>query len=40
MVLGKLPVPGHLAKWIIVGQGPAVFSIGAGMVIRTFFSRL
>ena len=30
MVLGKLPVPGRPAIWIIVGQGSTVLSVGAG----------
>ena len=30
MILGKLPVPGHPAIWIIVGQGPIAFAVGAG----------
>ena len=30
MVLGKLPVPGHPTIWMIVGQGPIVFAVGAG----------
>ena len=30
MVLGKLPVPGRPTIWIIVGQGPTAFAIGAG----------
>ena len=30
MVLGKLPVPGRLTIWIIVGQGPTVLAVGAG----------
>ena len=30
MVLGKLPVPGHLLVWIRVGQGPVALAIGAG----------
>ena len=28
MVLGKLPVPGHPAIWITVGQGPASLAAG------------
>ena len=31
MVLGKLPVPGRPAIWIVVGQGPAALG-----VVRTF----
>ena len=30
MVLGKLPVPGRPTILITVGQGPAVFAVGAG----------
>ena len=30
MVLGKLPVPGRPAIWMIVGQGPFVLAEGAG----------
>ena len=30
MVLGKLPVPGYPTIWIIVGQGPTAFAVGAG----------
>ena len=30
MVLGKLPVPGHPAIWMIVGQGPTALAVGAG----------
>ena len=30
MVLGKLPVPGRPTFWIIVGQGPIAFAVGAG----------
>ena len=30
MVLGKLPVPGRPAIWIIVGQGPIALAVGAG----------
>ena len=37
MVLGKLPVPGHPAYWIRVGQGPSVLAVGAGGVVWTFF---
>ena len=29
MVLGKLPVPGCPTVWMIVGQGPIVFAVGA-----------
>ena len=30
MVLGKLPVPGHLTIWITLGQGPIALAVGAG----------
>ena len=30
MVLGKLPVPGCLTIWMIVGQGPIALALGAG----------
>ena len=30
MVLGKLPVPGRLTIWILVGQGPTALAVGAG----------
>ena len=30
MVLGKLPVPGHPAIRITVGQGPTALTVGAG----------
>ena len=30
MVLGKLLVPGRPTFWIIVGQGPIAFAVGAG----------
>ena len=30
MVLDKLPVPGRPTIWIIVGQGPTAFAVGAG----------
>ena len=29
-MLGKVPVPGRPANWIIVGQGPIVLAVGAG----------
>ena len=29
IVLGKLPVPGVLLFWIIVGQGPTALAVGA-----------
>ena len=40
MVLGKFPVPEHPTIWMIVGQGPIALSVGAGEVVRTFFSCL
>ena len=30
MELAKLPVPGRLTLWIIVGQGPTALAVGAG----------
>ena len=30
MVLGKLPVSGRPALWMIVGQGPIAHAVGAG----------
>ena len=30
MVLGKLPGPGRLTVWMIVGQGRAALAVGAG----------
>ena len=30
MVIGKLPVPGRPTIWVIVGQGPIAFAVGAG----------
>ena len=30
VVLGKLPVPGRPALWMIVGQGPTALAVGAG----------
>ena len=30
MVLGKLPVPGRSAIWMIVGQGPIALAVGVG----------
>ena len=35
MVLGKLPVPGRPTIWMIVGQGPIVLVVGAGLDIFT-----
>ena len=40
-VLGKLPVPGVLLIWIIVGQGPIALVVGAGGgCLDIFFSHL
>ena len=36
MVLGKLPVPGHLTILMIVGQGPIALAVGAGRGFWTF----
>ena len=33
MVLGKLPVPGRPAIWMIVGQGSIALAVGAGGVL-------
>ena len=30
MVLGKLPVPGRLTTWMMVGRGPIALAVGAG----------
>ena len=38
MVLGKLPVPGRPAIWMIVGQGPIELAVGAG--VGCFYSPL
>ena len=38
MVLGKLPVPGVLLIWIIVGQGPTALAVGAGGRCLDIFS--
>ena len=38
MVLGKLPVPGCLLNWIVVGQGPTAFTVGAGGGCLDIFS--
>ena len=40
MVLGKLPVPGSLLIWIIVGQEPTALAVGADGFVWTFFSCL
>ena len=37
MVLDKLPVPGRPTNWIIVGQGPTAFAVGAGGVALDIF---
>ena len=37
-VLGKLPVPGVLLIWIIVGQGPIALVVGAGGGCLDIFS--
>ena len=37
-MLGKLPVPGVLLIWIIVGQGPIVLAVGAGGACLDIFS--
>ena len=36
--LSKLSVPGRLLIWIIVGQGPTVFAVGAGGGCLDIFS--
>ena len=36
MVLGKLLVPGRPTLWMIVGQGPIAFAVGAGGVVWKF----
>ena len=38
MVLGKLPVPGRLTIWVIVGQGPIALAVGAGVGCLDIFS--
>ena len=40
MVLGKLPVPGRLTIWIIVGQGPIALAVGAGAGCLDVFTLL
>ena len=40
MVLGKLPVPGRLTIWMIAGQGPIAFTVGAGGGCLDIFSLL
>ena len=41
-MLGKLPVPGRPTIWIIVGQGPTVLAVGAGVgrLFGHFYSHL
>ena len=36
-MLGKLPVPGVLLIWILVGQGPIALAVGADGGVGTFF---
>ena len=38
MVLGKLPVPGRLTIWIIVGQGSTALAVGVGGGCLDIFS--
>ena len=38
MVLGKLSVPGRPTLWIIVGQLPTAFAVGAGGGCLDIFS--
>ena len=38
MVLGKLPVPGVLLIWFIVGQRPTALTVGAGGGCLDIFS--
>ena len=38
MVLGKLPVPGVLLIWKIVGQGPTAFAVDADGGCLAIFS--
>ena len=38
MVLGKLPVLGRPTLWMIVGQGPIAFAVGAGGGCMDIFS--
>ena len=40
MLLGNLPVPGHLTNLIIVGQGPIALVIGVGDSCLDIFSFL
>ena len=39
-MLGKLPVPGVLLIWIIVGQGPIALAVGADGGCLDIFSHL
>ena len=39
-MLGLLPVQGRRTSWMIVGQGPSVLVVDAGVVVRTFYSHL
>ena len=40
MALSKLPVPRRPTIWMIVGQGPTAFAVGAGRVFGHFYSHL
>ena len=40
MILGKLPVPGRLTIWVIVGQGPIALAVGAGGGCLDIFNHL
>ena len=40
MVLGKLPVPGRVTIWTIVGQGPIALAVGAGGACLDIFTLL
>ena len=37
MMLGKLPVPGILLLWVMVGQGPTALAVGVGRGCLDFF---
>ena len=39
MALGKLPVPGRLTIWMVVGQGPIALAVGAGGGCLDIFGR-
>ena len=39
-VLDKLPVPGRLTIWMIVGQGPIALAVGAGTGCLDIFTLL